>query len=479
MDVKHRHRRPRGCRGLLLKFVGLPVSRSAQRQRTWFRTLLSKKLDNIQRINDTPILLQNIVFLLRQSVWPGVNYYLRALAPLVSIPPIRSFQTKIHALLRKHLRLTVRELQAVLSQLQLPLRLSGLGFPDLTTIAPIAFGASVVTALEDISDTDLHVISAAVAGLSNLNFINPSDRKGSDREYLASLVKHENVQKTISKYYHTRIFKELSHHSSELVQARLRSLRVRGSALWLSSLPTSPRLTISDLHYRNAIRIRLGLLPTGVRASQQCRTCHRGVTFAEDPNHWLGCSGLSGSALTTRHNSINKLLLRLCTEKDLQCIYEPQFPEAHTRPDLSFDSAAGISYISDARITHPCGRTVVRHAAHTTKYAATRVENGKHRHHADLVAASHTILLPAAWETFGAIGDEALNLLRIIRDQPLQHGSSPDEHTLKFYQQLASVALQIGNSRVIASARMLHNKQLRRDARLRRPIRTRKPRLRH
>src|SRR5690606_18464908 len=45
------------------------------------------------------------------------------------------------------------------------------------------------------------------------------------------------------------------------VKSRLRSIKGKHAGAWLTTLPLSPMLTLSDAHFRVACRLRLGLPP--------------------------------------------------------------------------------------------------------------------------------------------------------------------------------------------------------------------------
>ena len=71
------------------------------------------------------------------------------------------------------------------------------------------------------------------------------------------------LQKLLSAQMEAHVASEMLIRAdkSKMEKARLRSIRGKQAGAWLSTLPTSPALTLSDQHFRVASRLRLGLPP--------------------------------------------------------------------------------------------------------------------------------------------------------------------------------------------------------------------------
>src|ERR1700722_12323299 len=72
-------------------------------------------------------------------------------------------------------------------------------------------------------------------------------------------------------------------------KARLRSTRGKGAGAWLTTLPITSALTLSDVHFGFASRLRLGLPPH----DHLPRNCTCGYQLESDPTHFLACQSLN------------------------------------------------------------------------------------------------------------------------------------------------------------------------------------------
>ena len=111
-------------------------------------------------------------------------------------------------------------------------------------------------------------------------------------------------------------------------KARLRSTRGKGAGAWLTTLPVTPALTLSDAHFRVACRLRLGLPPH----DHLPRYCSCGYSLEGDPTHFLSCKKLKRSAITQRHNMVLQRLSGLLQKAGGSVRIEPNWYDGK-RPD--------------------------------------------------------------------------------------------------------------------------------------------------
>ena len=148
--------------------------------------------------------------------------------------------------------------------------------------------------------------------------------------------------------------------------ARLGSLRTPESSLWLRTLPTETALSLTDVKWQWAARLRLGMpLPV---IDSDCGGCKSIDAHATNSWHPLACVPLSGRSMTVRHNDVVNLFGRFCRLMQLAVQSEPRglFHEDHKRPDLQV-SLPDCTILSDVTITHPGTKTgsavVAKHGA--------------------------------------------------------------------------------------------------------------------
>ena len=115
--------------------------------------------------------------------------------------------------------------------------------------------------------------------------------------------------------------------------ARMDALRQPGSADWLTVMPTEARLRLSDVHWRWAAQLRLGLqLPT---LSDTCHGCNKTGLAPGDGWHLLSCSGATGR-IKARHDEVVNILSRFARVIGAVSLTEPVDLDADSekRPDL-------------------------------------------------------------------------------------------------------------------------------------------------
>ena len=139
--------------------------------------------------------------------------------------------------------------------------------------------------------------------------------------------------------------------------ARLKALRVAGSSLWLQTLPTTPLLRLSDVQWRWAARLRLGMhVPIGEQgAGQGCTHPHASVREGWHP---LCCTSQYGAAITERHNAVLRIIAHHSRLILLNPRLEPTelFPDSEQRPDIQLD-LPDITLLADVTVAHPTAQS--------------------------------------------------------------------------------------------------------------------------
>ena len=142
-----------------------------------------------------------------------------------------------------------------------------------------------------------------------------------------------------------------------MAKARLRSIKGKKAGAWLSTLPTTPALTLSDLHFRVASRLRLGLPPQ----DQLPATCKCGANLRADPHHFLSCKYIKRAAATHRHTMILQKLSFVLQKAGAAVHIDPNWFEGK-RPDAQVN-CAHENVMIDVSVTHPSSPSLCQGAA--------------------------------------------------------------------------------------------------------------------
>jgi hypothetical protein len=222
---------------------------------------------------------------------------------------------------------------------------------------------------------------------------------------------------------------------------RILSASSRNAGAWLTCYPSYPELQLSDEDYCYAAKLRLGL-PCQEYLPEFC-TC--GARLQDDPAHFLSCSKLKASAMTTRHDWIVTLLAKLLRGVGAVVRVEPRiFGADRKRPDLDI-LFPNRQLLVDVTVAHPAAPS---RKSRTRLAAATAAEAKKHRQYDSLAKRQGASLVGFAVETYGGFGKEADEFMDLLR----QSMSTSSVHwTGKGAAEALGVCLQRGNALVVKS----------------------------
>jgi hypothetical protein len=331
---------------------------------------------------------QSAMLLLRQSLNASADYLMRVLPPRHSLKLMAEFDTCVQETF-----LTVAQIEPpqmaeqynlTMQRARLPIAMGGLGLASKHAIAPIAWYASLLTAVTDVLSFFGGDLNAAACSLLHVELVdaemeitatNPQYEltlpegvpgcgaadsqlrasvwsvaasklraaRAAARRRSAAVNEHGSTQtdsvesialvppgfqRTLTQQYHLRCKRQLlrafkdSHRAAE--QASLLSASQRNSALWLTALPTESRYRLRDEEARHALRLRLHLPP---RELEQLRTtaCPCGAgDLQQDPLHFHSCALLKRTAATARHDLVLQTLSTLASELRVPHTVEPR-----------------------------------------------------------------------------------------------------------------------------------------------------------
>jgi hypothetical protein len=194
--------------------------------------------------------------------------------------------------------------------------------------------------------------------------------------------------------------------------ARLQALKEEESDRWLRVLPTDAGLRLTDLQWRTAAQLRLGmpLAPHG----DAVRPCKHTAAAAEDGWHALVCAGRSSTDINERHHGVVRLLKNAADLLQIPTRTEPTnlCDDSRLRPDVQFDLPE-LTLLSDVTISHPCAaKWRSRAAARGVEAAVGDVRAAeKTDYYAELTEAVEAEFSPFVLYTYGGFHKSALSVI--------------------------------------------------------------------
>ena len=184
-----------------------------------------------------------------------------------------------------------------------------------------------------------------------------------------TITRSSSLQRTLTQQatdYHHQASLQRARAAKErdgwLAIAHLTAVSAPRASTWKSVLPTSRELEMTDVQYRLATRLNLGLQPAdGVTLGALPHVCplckHSGVahpSIRADAWHFLSCVRLTNGEISTRHDGVAEQVSRCAMLLGLRARREVKGLSSNTslRPDLLL-SLPGRTVLSDVAVCHP------------------------------------------------------------------------------------------------------------------------------
>ena len=243
--------------------------------------------------------------------------------------------------------------------------------------------------------------------------------------------------------------------------ALLNSTSVKDAGRWLTVVPSQPEFELRNPHFETAAKIRLGIKPadTLLTFPNRCPLCHR-PTHIDDVLHCLSCIAFRRNSITFRHDlvvsAINSYAHRSCITTEV----EPRrlSIDSRKKPDLKLFIDNTVT-LADITVRHPTAVSHLSTSASAPLATLKAAEREKTRKYCQMAKENNAKFIPFAVETYGAIGDGARELIRLIANAAYNSSAVYSAKTIE--QGLLSavaIAVQRGNAIVINEAmRTYHN----------------------
>lgn len=355
---------------------------------------------------------------------------------------------------------------AAFAQMQLPIRLGGLGIRLASKTAPGAFvaaaaacapyTASLIERVPADQRAALPYLTSLTQALQNVKTagqLADEDIQQTGAELIEAFRESSarKLQNLITKRVELAAAKRLEQSLQVIERARFVSLRLKESGRFVTMVASTDRNLISDEYFCAAVQLRLG-----VRHGPGAPTCPGcgSASYHDNITHPVGCKKLKRTVLLKRHDGIVHALVRICQQNDIPVFVEPRLAADRRKPDLDI-TLGQQRFLVDVVVVNPADASHAERSARNAKTELKYRENAKVNKYSDIAAEHKAVVVPFACSAFGGLGDAALGFVQRLRDhlrlseaerQAVQAPESADEMVGALLRDIA-VALARSNGR--------------------------------
>ena len=239
---------------------------------------------------------------------------------------------------------------------------------------------------------------------------NPSFVLSHYRDANGTTMRH--VQHRVSTDLHKHVRAQFLRVSDSRTSTRVASCKMRGASAWLTHV--SAALSMSDREFEFAIRLRCGLAPSASPPSfSVCPLCHK--DFQNDDYHFFSCSKLKRRSLNRRHDAAQNGLARYARSNSCIVSITPKRADSKV-PDLRVVMTPNATQVDVSGI-HPLAPSYEHKVHGVPGHAAVMRENSKTSGYKDGAEADGDLFAPFVIESFGGLGEKALDLIKAISEE--------------------------------------------------------------
>ena len=432
--------------GISHQLHGLVVAGTPFGSDAFVREHVKTKADNldavIEKLVGLPLPTQDATAILRTSLQLRLSHLTRCVEWNNLETALRGTEDKVEEAMLEILRLHDIDASAK-EQLSLPLRFGGMALQK--TVKPAAnaafIAAAAVTeiALEDAAPELLPFANASGDRLrqqwQELHNGCPDVWEAADavvderciRAVLPQAQRKFNQYHAESRYDTLLASCNLSTEAGQRKAARLRGVACTPASSWLGALPVCRAQTLSDVQFRSAARLRLGL-PQGPTNAVDVRCDCGDHVKKTDIDHGLTCQKRSGTK-TMRHNILQGVWRRIARRAGVATSLEPVLEplaggqgnnkKPWSRGDIIW-TMEEIT-IGDVSVIHPAAATYVAGAAKKEGSAAQVRDDQKTRRYKQSDMAGY-MFKPLTVESYGRMGKPAMDVLNEFANAAASNG---------------------------------------------------------
>ena len=382
-----------------------------------FDVLMTKKLSG-----------QAAFQILRKCALPIMNYWSRAIPPTALWEAANVFDGLVLETAR-HIFKLGKLSDPVLKQMELPVRLGGLGLMRVTTVSPIAWTCSLGQTAGQLEK--LGLVTADAKGwlqdeLSHaLKVVEGMEFKfkfPKDPTHFWTLFAIEPATKGLQRQVMRKVWARRRLEALGCFKpktgdfARMVSLNNKYAGSWLNGSLGSRLFRMDDQHFGMAIKLRLGLPP-----ATDVHKCECGASLVKDSSHFLSCAKLTGER-TFRHNRLVGLLSQLARMSKVPTRLEPGVGGNRERADLEI-AFSSCHTLVDVSVVHVQAPSISAKAVGYRAAAKWR-EQKKIRQYEDKARLEGKKFFPVVLESTGTLGEHAEVFFEVFDDETLVEDSA-------------------------------------------------------
>lgn len=239
-------------------------------------------------------------------------------------------------------------------------------------------------------------------------------------------------------------------------KARVLSANGSMSGAWLLSVPKTRHSTMEPRAFQLSCQLRLGV---PFRGQPNFCMCKRRAVVDRYGTHIFSCEKFR-SLLKNRHDAIQNDLKALAQSGGIRAddrgltVFRVIDEDDGKRPDLLLPGfeADGKDLLLDVTIGTPTCRTYVSRAARTPHHTLRQLHNRKLEKYVGRCTEIGASFMPMAFETFGAVSEEAMGVIGRLVTLASNITSIPYSVLFSYWKKRISTTLQVQNARILETA---------------------------
>ncbi len=444
-----------------IKTLGTYIGDSEECMRRLLADKVTEAIELLDKTKHPEITKQNRLKLIQFCAHPKLNYLARVLPPSIARDQFQRFDEAVIRSVCEMLNITEEELHAnddaVLRQIQLPVRSGGLGFrPVASQLSPAAFIAASANSAQTILDLvkeaedeevaweewqghatarslprcaeQIRAQSASVQDKERLlpaigsnarQVVRhiadlPQGKKAHLQHGLTALVDEKRAHDLVATFSRNPYDPAQKQHI-----ARLKAICAKWATAALSMFPTQDEYELRDVEFEIMCRLRLGLtpVPASMMPHLHC-VCPSKTDLSINFAHLLDCPAATERRGAINAHDVQKDFVALAAEDGGFCVQkEVLYEEYKVKPDVVMVGRDGRVTLVDVSYVNPVAPSHAGVAAGAEFAAAEKRIKDKKHHYRALAGHLNCAVAPFVLERFGGVTKPARDLLKEIAIQ--------------------------------------------------------------
>jgi hypothetical protein len=407
----------------------------------------------IEILKDSQLPAQEAMYILRLCVQPRLTYLMRVVPSDIILPLCQRWDDIVYGVFCA--RMEIKSTPKVRAQVELPVRIGGMGLRSTARTCHAAYVASVMRTVHDFKmrvgrptrfSVYLSVARTALLKEGILPIFLPRDYTPEevDKVY-SSMSTPSKMQKFFQVELDRMAWSQLKFGLGEKDKVRMDHLagNRKGANAWLTCIPADADRTLPSKFYAAAVRFRLGV--------QQVKglppKCLCGEELSAD--HFVACVNLRRYQHTKRHDSIAKAIAKFTRRVGLDTTVEPRDGGVGLRPDIQLTTTQGGLYI-DVSVCHPLAKSYIKPAAKNPAPMEKRETQKIKKYEQYVKDRGPATFLPAVFSSYGAIGEGAAKVFSLIEQcEDPETGRGGSRKLVKELKEVVAISIQRGNAEAL------------------------------